>query len=77
LEERGQAFVAEIPVNFYGWVRAPKVLEDGPQATKPGRAKQYPRLAKGYHSSEVRNLAMHSPVFRKRGTGPQRDEPLA
>jgi SRSO17 transposase len=58
LEERGQAFVAEIPVNFHGWVREPKVLEDGPNTTKP-------RLAKGYHSSEVRNLAKHSPAFRK------------
>jgi SRSO17 transposase len=65
LEERGQVFVAEIPVDFHGWVRKPKVLEDGPETGKRGRPKVYPRLAKGFHSSEVRNLAMHSPVFRK------------
>ena len=65
LEKRRQAFVAEIPVNFHGWVRRPKVLEEGPQSSKPGRPKQYPRLAPGYHCSEVRDLARHSPVFRK------------
>lgn len=65
LQERNQAFVAEIPVDFHGWVREPKILEEGPKTGRPGRLKQYPRLAKGFHSSEVRNLAMHSPVFRK------------
>jgi SRSO17 transposase len=65
LEEHGQMFVGEIPVNFQGWVRQPKILEEGPQTTPAGRPKQYPRLARGFHSSEVRDLARHSPVFRK------------
>jgi SRSO17 transposase len=65
LEERRQVFVAEIPVDFHGWVRKPKILHHGPENTGPGRPKDYPRLAAGYHSSEVRNLAQHSPVFRK------------
>jgi SRSO17 transposase len=65
LEERQQVFVGEIPVDFHGWVRKPKILEEGPETAKPGRPKVYPRLAQGYHSSEVRNLAQHSPVFRK------------
>ena len=65
LQERGQAFVAEVPVDFHGWVRKPKVLYEGPENTGRGRPKGYPRLAAGYHSSEVRNLAKHSPVFRK------------
>lgn len=65
LEERRQVFVGEIPVDFHGWVRQPKILAEGPENAGPGRPKQYPRLAKGYHSSEVRNLAKHSPVFRK------------
>jgi SRSO17 transposase len=65
LEGRGQVFVAEIPVDFHGWVRQPKILAEGPNTGQPGRPKHYPRLAKGYHSSEVRNLVMHSPVFRK------------
>ena len=65
LEERRQVFVAEIPVDFHGWVRQPKLLHEGPENTGRGRPKGYPRLAAGYHSSEVRNLAQHSPAFRK------------
>lgn len=65
LEARRQVFVGEIPVDFHGWVRQPKILHEGPKTTPTGRPKQYPRLAQGYHSSEVRNLAQHSPVFRK------------
>lgn len=65
LEVRRQPFVGEIPVDFHGWTRKPKVLATGPETTGLGRPKDYPRLAKGYHSSEVRNLAQHSPVFRK------------
>jgi len=65
LESRRQVFVAEIPVDFQGWTRKPKILHKGPENKRQGRPKQYPRLAAGYHSSEVRTLAMHSPVFRK------------
>ena len=65
LEVRRQVFVGEIPVDFHGWVRKPKILHEGPENTGRGRSKNYPRLAAGYHSSEVRNLATHSPVFRK------------
>lgn len=65
LEERRQVFVAEIPVDFHGWVRAPKILHEGPENSGRGRPKDYPRLAAGYHSSEVRDLARYSPVFRK------------
>jgi len=65
LEARRQVFVGEIPVDFHGWVRQPKVLEEGPKSRGSGRPRAYPRLAAGDHSSEVRNLAQHSPVFRK------------
>jgi len=65
LEQRRQVFVAEIPVDFHGWMRKPKILQEGPENTGFGRPKGYPRLAAGYHSSEVRNLAKHSPAFRK------------
>lgn len=64
LQERGQAFVAEVPANFHGWVRKPKILAKGPESTT-GRPKGYPRLAKGCPSSEVRNLVKHSPAFRQ------------
>jgi SRSO17 transposase len=65
LETRRQVFVGEIPVDFHGWVRQPEILHEGPGNTGCGRPKGYPRLAAGYHSSEVRNLATYSPVFRK------------
>jgi SRSO17 transposase len=58
-------FVGEIPVDFHGWTRKPKVLRQGPENTGRGRPKDYPRLAVGYGSSEVRTLASYSPVFRK------------
>jgi len=72
LESRGQVFVAEIPVDFHGWVRKPKILHEGPENMGRGRPKDYPRLAAGYHSSEVRNLAKFSPVFRKQSWQPYR-----
>jgi len=65
IEARRQIFVGEIPVDFHGWVRKPKILDEGPKSIKPGRPKEYPRLAVGYQSSEVRNLAKYSPLFRK------------
>lgn len=65
LEERRQMFVAEIPTNFHAWARKPKELHAGPDPSGRGRPKGYPRLAAGFHSSEVRNLAQHSPLFRK------------
>lgn len=65
LQDRRQVFVAEIPVDFHGWMREPKILHAGPQNKGRGRPTEYPRLAKGHHSSEVRNLARHSPVFRQ------------
>ena len=56
LEQRQQVFVAEIPVDFHGWVRKPKILQEGPENTGRGRPKTYPRLAAGHHSSEGAQL---------------------
>ena len=72
LEQRRQVFVGEIPANFHGWVQKPEILEEGPKNRRGGRLKQYPRLAAGHHSSEVRNLIKHSPVFRKQSWQPYR-----
>ena len=72
LEQRQQVFVAEIPVDFHGWVRKPKILQEGPENTGRGRPKGYPRLAAGHHSSEVRNLVKYSPAFRKQSWQPYR-----
>ena len=64
LEQRGQVFVGEVPTNFHGWVRQPRVLRDGPSPRR-GRKRKYPRLARGQQSSEVQNLVRYSPRFRK------------
>jgi SRSO17 transposase len=66
LQQRGQTFVAEVPVDFHGWVEKPKILRSGPKTSKkPGRRKAYPRLARRRPSREVRNLVEYSPVFRE------------
>jgi len=67
LEERRQAFVAEVPANFHGWVEKPKILRTGPKKSKKrGRPKQYPRLARRRRCCEVRNLVKYSAVFREK-----------
>jgi SRSO17 transposase len=68
LEQRRQVFVAEIPVDFRGWTRKPRILCQRPENAGHGCPKDYPRLAAGYHLSEVRTLARHSPVFRKQSS---------
>jgi len=65
--QRQQTFVAEVPVDFHGWVEKPKILRSGPKNSKKrGRAKKYPRLARRRPSCEVRNLVKYSPVFREK-----------
>jgi SRSO17 transposase len=66
LEARGQVFVAEIPCDFYGWLKKPAVLRTGPRRPeKRGRKKHYPRVARRRSACQVRNLLKHSPVFRE------------
>lgn len=66
LQQRGQVFVGEIPCDFHGWVKKPKVLpKAAANQKKGGRPKQYPRVARRRPSSEVRNLLKYSPVFRE------------
>lgn len=58
--------MGEIPSDFHGWVRKPRVLKNKPKnAGKEGRPKKYPRVARGRPSCEVRNLAVYSPAFRE------------
>jgi SRSO17 transposase len=64
LEQRGQVFGGEVPTNFHGWVKKPRVLKHGPTPCR-GRKKKYPRLARQPKSSEVQNLVRYSPVFRQ------------
>ncbi len=65
LEQRGQIFVGEVPTNFRGWLKKPRVLREGRRSSRRGRKKQYPRLAAGGPSSEVQNLLRYSPVFQE------------
>jgi SRSO17 transposase len=65
LEQRGQIFVAEVPTNFRGWLKKPRVLRRGQSSSHRGRKKKYPRLAAGRPSSEVQNLLRYSPVFQR------------
>ncbi len=66
LQQRGQVFVGEVPTNFHGWVKRPRVLRSGRSARR-GRQRHFPRLAvRGRRSSQVQNLARYSPVFYKK-----------
>lgn len=65
LEQRGHVFVGEVPANFHGWLKKPRVLRRG-RSRRQGRKKSYPRLAaRNRRCSEVKNLARYSPLFRK------------
>lgn len=66
LESLGQDYVGEIPSDFVGWVKPPRVLSAPRPAEwhQPGRKRQYPRLARqSLPACEVRHLARFSPVF--------------
>jgi len=64
LEQRGQAFVAEVPVDFCGWLQKPRIVRFGRQKRR-GRQKKYPRVARRRAACEVRNLLTYSPLFRE------------
>lgn len=60
LDDRKQAFVGEVPPNFYAWTRKPKILRK-PRRTLQGRHKKFPRLAAGNAKAcQVQNLGKYS-----------------
>ena len=66
LEESGQNYVGEVPSDFHGWMNQPKILHKPTpaQLRKRGRKRQFPRISRQTsRSSDVRNLAVHSPRF--------------
>jgi SRSO17 transposase len=69
LAERGQAFVAEVPVHFHGWLEKPRISHVGP---KRQRRTKHPRVVRRQPSCEVRNLLRYSPVFRQQAWQPYR-----
>ena len=67
LDSLGQTYVAEVPSNFTGWVRSPRVLlrPTAWELKQPGKRRGFPRLAvTAALPSEVRHLATKSSVFR-------------
>ena len=67
LDALGQTYVAEVPSDFTGWVRPPRVLlRPTPwELRQPGGRRRFPRLAvTAAPPSEVRHLVTKSSVFR-------------
>jgi SRSO17 transposase len=65
LDDRGEAFVVEIPPNAHVWLNKPKVLKNQTKS-HIGRPKRPLYLRKKDEKpSEVRNLARYSPVFNQ------------
>ena len=70
LDDRGEAFVVEVPVSTHVWLRKPKVLQNRTYS-HIGRPKRPRALRKrDKKSSEVQNLAKYSSEFTKQN--PQR-----
>ncbi len=68
LDALGQTYVAEVPSDFTGWVRAPRVLlrPTAWELRQPGKRRRFPRLATtAAPPSEVRHLLHRSKVFTK------------
>lgn len=68
LDPLGQTYVAEVPSDFTGWVRSPRVLlrPTAWELKQPGKHRRFPRLAvTAAPPSEVRHLVAKSSVFRK------------
>jgi SRSO17 transposase len=64
LHERGQCFVAEVPVTFSCWTRAPRTTERPYRRSKGGRPRNTPRLrADAASPSWVGDLLDHSPLL--------------
>jgi len=66
LDEMGQNYVGEVPVNFRVWTKPPTVLYRERAAGRKGRPRKLPRLkAKNNPTAEVRHIASYSPRFRR------------
>lgn len=68
LDRRGQNYVGEVPASFRVWTQPPEVLyREKPQTPSTrGRPRKLPRLkVKNNPTVEVRNVAAHSPRFRR------------
>jgi SRSO17 transposase len=65
LNQRGQAYVGEVPCNFFGWCKEPVALLKNHHPSPDGDSAA-PRLkVKSPAASRVDDLAAHSPAFGK------------
>jgi SRSO17 transposase len=67
LEQWGQDYVAEVPVNFSVWTKRPAVLYRArARDRRQGRRRHYPRLkVKSNPKVEVRHILTYSPLMRR------------
>jgi SRSO17 transposase len=67
LDELGQNYVGEVPVNFTAWTKPPAVLHrEHVNRGRMGRPRKLPRLkVKNNPTVEVRHIASYSPLFRR------------
>jgi SRSO17 transposase len=63
LAQRGQLFVGEVPRNFTGWLKAPRVVTR-PFYRKRGRGRKIPRLASGSRRAQSVEDLVKQPAFR-------------
>jgi SRSO17 transposase len=68
LQARGQAFVAEAPRSFTGWLQAPTVTRQPFRRHGRGRGRKTPRLRAG-------SLPAHSVEYHLNWTAPLKDQP--
>jgi SRSO17 transposase len=64
LAARGQRYVGEVPRNFTGWLKAPRVVTR-PFHRKRGRGRKIPRLASGSRGAQSVEDLVKQPAFRE------------
>lgn len=64
LDQRDQAFVAEIPCDTRVWTGKPTMIRKRPKKSGSGRPKKTPRVGRRRSPCEVRNLIRYSALFR-------------
>jgi SRSO17 transposase len=64
LSGRGQKFVGEVPRNFMGWIKAPRVVTRTFHKHGRGRGRKTPRLAAGSPPSRRVDAMLHQDGFR-------------
>jgi SRSO17 transposase len=64
LSSRNQKFVGEIPCNFTGWLKPPRVITRPFHKNRRGRGRKIPRLASGSKLAQRVEEFLKEPIFR-------------